>query len=71
MNKSEALAETGVPVRHRRLRWNERVSAGDFFADEGRGIEPWKGPNGFRADSFVRPVYRQIKGRSIATATTK
>ena len=59
MNTPETSAKTDIPKGLRRLRWNEVVSAGDFVKDEHRGLEPWEGPNGFRADAFVKPIYRQ------------
>jgi hypothetical protein len=58
-NKPEASAIADVPKRFRRLKWHELVSAGDFIADEQRGFEPWEGPNGFRANAFVKPIYRR------------
>ena len=59
-----APAKPGVPKRLRRLKSNELVSPGDFIADGNRGFEPWEGPNGFRANSFMKPVYRQHARRS-------
>jgi hypothetical protein len=62
----------GVPGRFRRLKWNEVVCHGDFVADERLGLEPWEGPGGFRADTFVKPIYRRKRtGRSQPTATGK
>jgi hypothetical protein len=29
--------------------------------NEENGIELWEGPSGFRADSFVKPIYRMEK----------
>jgi hypothetical protein len=58
-------AAAGIPKRFRRLKFNEMVIHGDFVADQFRRLEPWKGPSGFRADAFVRPIYRAAKtGRS-------
>ena len=59
--KPEAPAGASVPERFRRLKWNELVSHGDFVANEGRRLEPWEGPGGFRADAFVKPIYRRRK----------
>jgi len=68
----EALPGAGVPERFRRLKWNEVVCHGDFVADERLGLEPWEGPGGFRADSFVKPTYRRKEtGRFRPTATRK
>jgi hypothetical protein len=61
MNKSKARAKASVPLRFRRLKWNEVVSRGDFVSDEHRGFEPWEGPGGFRADAFVKTIYRRYK----------
>ena len=54
-----SLARVDIPTRLRRLRRNELVSRGDFVADPQRGFEPWEGPGGFRADAFVKPIYRR------------
>ena len=45
-------------VRFRRLESNERVMPGDYLKDEDSNYLPWEGPGGFRADSFVKKVYR-------------
>ena len=47
----------------RRLKWNELVSRGDFVMDEHQDFEPWEGPTGFQADSFLKPIYRRRKHR--------
>jgi hypothetical protein len=68
----EAFPRAGVPKRFRRLKWNEVVCRGDFVADERLGLEPWEGPGGFQADSFVKPTYRRKEtGRFRLTATRK
>jgi hypothetical protein len=59
--------KAGGPKHFRRLNWNELVSRGDFIADEHQGFEPWEGPGGFRADSFVKPIYRRHESRSTAS----
>jgi hypothetical protein len=56
-----------VPKRLRRLKRNELVTRGDFVVDMQRGFEPWEGPGGFRADAFLKPVYRRDASRSTAT----
>jgi hypothetical protein len=56
------LKPVGVPKRSRRLKGNELVTRGDFVANEQRGFEPWEGPTGFRADAFMKPVYRRWGG---------
>lgn len=55
----EAAAPPGIPANFRLLKWNEVVRRGDFVPDEHQGFELWEGPAGFRADSFMKPVYRQ------------
>jgi len=35
--------------------------------DEHQDFEPWEGPSGFRADSFLKPIYRRRKHRLDAT----
>jgi hypothetical protein len=47
--------------RFRRLKWNELVSSGDFVPNLEAGVEPWEGPSGFQAGSFLKPIYRQEK----------
>jgi hypothetical protein len=67
MNKPAAFAKTRVPKGLRRLNSNELVSPGDFVRNEHQGIDPWEGPSGFRADSFVKPIYR-LDGNRVATS---
>jgi hypothetical protein len=70
-NKPRASSKAGVPKRFRRLKSNELVSPGDFVADEHRRFEPWEGPSGFRADAFVKPIYRRNESRSTAAKKSK
>jgi len=42
----------------RRLKWDELVVSGDFITNEKQEFEPWEGPSGFRADAFVKAIYR-------------
>ena len=63
--------KAGAPDRFRRLKWNERVSLGDFVRNEHRRFELWQGPGGFRADSFVKPIYRRYESHSTATKQLK
>jgi len=51
----------------RRLNSNELVSLGDFVVNESQGLELWDGPSGFRAGSFVRPIYRKDQSHSTTT----
>ena len=56
-------ATTGDLERYRRLKWNELVRHGDFVANGGQILELWEGPNGFRADAYVKPIYRRQQRR--------
>ena len=49
----------------RPLKGNERARRGDFVEDGREGFEPWVGPSGFRADAFVKQIYRR-QGRGPA-----
>jgi len=60
VDKPAAVVKNALPKGLRRLARNELVNHGDFVADEQRGLEPWDGPSGFRADAFVKPIYRMI-----------
>lgn len=71
MNKSEAPAPKPVPRGLRLLNSNELVSLGDFVDDQDRGFALWEGPGGFRADSFVRPIYRRRASRLAAVRKKK
>ena len=51
----QSLAAAGL----RLLEWNELVRKGDFVTDGHDGFEPWDGPSGFRADAFVKQIYRR------------
>jgi len=55
----EVPNRNGIRTRFRRLKWNELVRQGDFVAQKGRRLEPWEGPSGFRADAFVKPIFRR------------
>jgi hypothetical protein len=57
--------KAGVAGRFQRLRWNELVKRGDFVEDGNQGFEPWAGPGGFRADAFVKPIYRRRVNRKM------
>ena len=45
----------------RPLAWNEQVRQGDFVEDGHAGFELWEGPSGFRADTFVKQIFRRLK----------
>ncbi len=54
--------QAGISAKHfRRLKWDELVTSGDYIVNEQQGFEPWEGPRGFRADSFLKPIYRRKK----------
>lgn len=55
----DSASAAAVAKDFRRLKANELVSRGDFTAHEQRGFEPWEGPTGFRADAFVKAIYRK------------
>jgi hypothetical protein len=65
--KLEAIAPGEVLKNFRRLKRGEVVIHGDWVANEQLGFEPWAGPGGFRADTFVSPIYRK-KGQRPAGA---
>ncbi|HXI69036.1 MAG TPA: hypothetical protein VNN22_01635 [Verrucomicrobiae bacterium] len=65
---TETAASSGVPKGFRRLKWDEVVTSGDYLVDEKRGFVPWQGPGGFRADTFLKPIYRRGKARSSRAA---
>jgi hypothetical protein len=71
VNSIQPTAEAGVPKNFRRLKPDELVIVGDFVGDGGRGLELWEGPNGFRADSFIKAIYRNVAKDSIATKKTR
>lgn len=54
-----ATAEVGVSKHFRLLKWNELVRHGDFTVNLPGEFELWEGPTGFRADAFVKPIYRR------------
>ena len=62
----EAAAPVVIPRDFRRLKFNEVVSRGDYVLNQTRGLEPWEGPTGFRAGSFIKLIYRRIRGRPMA-----
>ena len=61
MNKLKATLKPGVPKHFRRLKSNELVRLGDFVANEREVFELWDGPNGFLAESFIKPIYRTAR----------
>jgi hypothetical protein len=67
MNEANPSAIAIVAACLRPLKWNERVCRGDFVEDGRAGFEPWVGPSGFRADAFVKQIYRRLKHQSAGT----
>lgn len=69
--------DTAPPVptddtkRFRRLKFNELVSVGDYVAGKDNQFEPWDGPRGFQAGSFVQPIYRPHGRRAAASKKAK
>lgn len=66
-SQPEPSAPAGIPIELRLLNGNEVVSRGDFVAGEHQEFELWEGPAGFRADSFLKPIYRRARGAPIAS----
>ncbi len=60
MNETDPSVRPVLLEHLRLLKWNERVERGDFVADGRQGFEPWEGPSGFRADAFVKQIYRRL-----------
>jgi len=60
-DKPAVPVEAGISESFRRLKADEVVSPGDFVKNGHQGFEPWEGPSGFRASSFVKPIYRRQK----------
>jgi hypothetical protein len=63
LKNSRASAGARDLKHFRRLKWDELVVSGDFIANGNQGFEAWEGPGGFRADTFLKPIYRR-KNRS-------
>jgi hypothetical protein len=59
MNEDIPSAISPAPDRLRPLKGNERPEPGDFVEDGNGGFEPWIGPGGFRADAFIKQIYRR------------
>jgi len=60
MSETNSSAPPVVLKHLRPLKWNERVQRGDFVDDGRQGFAPWEGPSGFRADAFVKQIYRRL-----------
>ena len=66
MNHEANPSAATAPFSFRRLAWNELVKRGDYVADGKSGFEPWVGPSGFHADSFIKAIYRKYSPRTKA-----
>ena len=64
MNEPDSAAIPVESANLRRLKWNELVRRGDFVPAADNGFEPWEGPAGFRADAFVKQIYRRLRSRT-------
>jgi hypothetical protein len=62
--KAEVAASDHEAKQFRRLKADELVSQGDFVADGRSGFKLWEGLSGFRADSFVKTIYRRLDRRT-------
>jgi hypothetical protein len=60
MDEADASVLPVVLKHLRLLKWNELVLRGDFVENGRDGFEPWVGPGGFRADAFVKQIYRRL-----------
>jgi hypothetical protein len=59
MSAGDPAALGLAPESLRLLKWNELVCRGDFVKDEWENFEPWVGPAGFRADAFMKQIFRR------------
>ena len=66
MNKIHPSIPAKVAASFRLLAWNELVRRGDFVEDGNSGFEPWDGPAGFHAGSFIKTIYRKFAGKAPA-----
>jgi len=66
-SQATASAPTPTAKHFRQLQADELVTRGDYSANENQGFDPWEGPTGFRADAFVKPIYRKQSRRPAGT----
>ena len=71
MNTSDPVADAILPSGMRLLKWHERVMVGDFVKDGRTGFVPWEGPHGFRADAFVKQIFRRRKSQPLGTKSNE
>jgi hypothetical protein len=64
-------ARTDDTKRFRQLKFNELVSVGDYVVGKDNEFEPWDGPRGFQAGSFVQPIYRPQGRRAVTSKKAK
>lgn len=55
----------------RPLKWDEVPRRGDFVEDGRNGFEPWIGLTGFRADAYVKQIFRRVKPARAAAGSSK
>ncbi len=67
----EVAGPTDVPKNFRRLKWNEVVSSGDFIVNAQQGFDLWEGPSGFRASTFLNPIYRKQAARPVGAKRSR
>ena len=61
MNEASPASALVVRAKLRLLKWNELPRRGDLVEDGRNGFEPWVGPTGFRADAYVKQIFRLLK----------
>jgi hypothetical protein len=71
MSENNQSAATAARERLRPLKWNELARRGDFVKDGREGFERWVGLNGFRADAFVKQIYRRLSRPSAGAGKQK
>jgi hypothetical protein len=59
---SEQARIAEPPPGFRRLQKDEIAQRGDFVMNNLQEVDSWEGPGGFRAGSFVMPIYRRVTG---------
>lgn len=70
INKPAKSKKSGAKFM-RQLKWNELVRSGDYVKAVRGGFALWDGPVGFRADAFVKQIYRQTRSRAVAKLKTR
>ncbi len=70
-NLEATVTAVAAPNHFRVLQWNEVVRRGDFIAAGHAGFELWEGPIGFRADAYVKDIYRLDAGSRARTGKSQ